>query len=316
MHHLSRFFLAFAVLLASCSTDQEVFSDLEGGLFEMDIPSDNPINPQAAALGEALFFDPILSLDSSISCANCHKPTHAFADDQAISPGVDGALSTRNSPSLLNVGYRPYFMREGGVPTLEMQVLVPLQDENEMHHNVVDAVRRINQTAYKNDFVDIYGDSATAYLLVRALANYERTLIDFDRPIDRFIAGTSRLSAEAYKGGELFYGKAACANCHSGMLFTDFSFANNGTSIQHPEDLGRQRLTNNPDDKYLFMIPSLKHVSQTSPYMHDGSIASLSDVIAQYNAGGSGHEYTDGRIQPLGLSKIEIAQLLAFLETL
>lgn len=306
----------FILLLWACSPEQEVFSDLAGGPPAMDIPVDNPINPEASALGEALFFDPILSIDSSISCGSCHKPALAFADDQAVSPGVGGALSTRNSPSLLNVGYRPYFMREGGVPTLEMQVLVPLQDENEMHHNVVDAVRRINESAYKNDFIDVYGDTATAFLLVRALANYERTLVDFDRPIDQFIAGTAQLSHKAYQGGTLFYGKAGCSNCHGGPLFTDFSFSNNGTSIQHASDIGRERLTNNPDDRYLFMVPSLKHVRQTAPYMHDGSMGSLTEVVAQYNAGGSGHEYTDGRIQPLGLTATEQEQLLAFLETL
>lgn len=316
MRHLSRFYLAFTSLLIGCSPEQEVFTDLSGSSIAMDIPADNPVNLEAAALGESLFFDPILSLDSTISCASCHKPDLAFADDRDISPGVDDALSTRNSPSLLNVGYRPYLMREGGVPNLEMQVLVPLQDENEMHHNIIDAVHRINKTGYKNRFEEVYGDSATAYLLVRALANYERTLVDFDRPIDRFISGAMRLSPKAYKGGELFYGKAGCVACHGTVLFSDFSFANNGTPIQHLDDIGRQLLTNDPDDRYLFMVPSLKHVSQTSPYMHDGSIASLSEVLAQYNTGGSGHEYTDGRIQPLGLSKNEIDQLLAFLEAL
>jgi len=308
--------LFFTLLLSACSPEQEVFSDLSGGSIAMDIPADNPVNPEAAALGESLFFDPILSLDSTILCASCHKPALAFADDRAVSPGVDGALSTRNSPSLLNVGYRPYFMREGGVPTLEMQVLVPLQDENEMHHNVVDAVRRINQTGYKNRFVEVYGDTATAYLLVRALANYERTLVDFNRPIDRFISGATSLSPKAYKGGELFYGKAGCVTCHGTVLFSDFSFANNGTPIQHLDDLGRELLTNDPDDRYLFMVPSLKHVLKTAPYMHDGSIGSLTEVVAQYNEGGSGHEYTDGRIEPLGLSATEQEQLVAFLETL
>jgi len=316
---LPRFkFALFILFLGSCSTDSFVFEGLDATYPEMQFPLDNPANPDAAKLGERLFFDPVLSIDSTISCGSCHKPEMGFATNDAVTPGVDGSLGKRNSPSLMNVGFQPYFMREGGVPSLEMQVLVPLGDETEMAHNVVDAVRRLNRnTSYRNEFLGVYGDTASPYLLVRALANFERTLIDFSSAFDSYINGEgSSLSAEAVKGGQLFYGKANCVECHSGVLLTDFSFANNGSAILDSSDYGRELLTNESDDRYVFKTPSLRYVKQTAPYMHDGSVSTLAAVIDQYNSGGVSHSFTDPRIQPLDLSTAERNQLLAFLEAL
>jgi cytochrome c peroxidase len=298
--------------------DESVFEGLNTAYPVLEYPADNPNNAAAASLGERLFFDPILSVDSSISCGSCHKPELGFATNDKVTPGVDGVLGKRNSPSLLNVGFQPYFMREGGVPSLEMQVLVPLGDATEMAHNVVDAVRRLNRnTSYRNEFLTVYGDTASAFLLVRALANFERTLVDFDAPFDHFIQGdATALSNEAIKGGKLFYGKAACVQCHSGVLLTDFGFANNGTAIVDSTDYGRELLTNESGDRYVFKVPSLRRVQITAPYMHDGSVSTLADVVEQYNTGGANHSYTDSRIEPLGLSGSEKAQLVAFLEAL
>jgi cytochrome c peroxidase len=317
MLHHSRFLL-FILILGACVPDDAVFEGLNTTYPVLEYPADNPINPAAATLGERLFFDPILSLDSSISCGSCHKQELGFATNDRVTPGVGGVLSKRNSPSLLNVGFQPYFMREGGVPSLEMQVLVPLGDATEMAHNVVDAVRRLNRnTSYRNEFLGVYGDTASPYLLVRALANFERTLIDFSSAFDSYINGEgSSLSAEAVKGGQLFYGKANCVECHSGVLLTDFSFANNGSAILDSSDYGRELLTNESDDRYVFKTPSLRYVKQTAPYMHDGSVSTLAAVIDQYNSGGVSHSFTDPRIQPLDLSTAERNQLLAFLEAL
>ena len=311
-------FLLFTLILGSCVPDDLVFDGLNTTYPTLEYPADNPYNAAAASLGERLFFDPILSLDSSISCGSCHKPELGFATNDRVTPGVGGILGKRNSPSLLNVGFQPYFMREGGVPSLEMQVLVPLGDATEMAHNVVDAARRLNRnTSYKNEFLTVYGDTASPYLVVRALANYERTIVDFSSPFDHFIQGdASALSNEAIKGGKLFYGKAACVQCHSGVLLTDYGFANNGTAIVDSSDYGRELLTNESGDRYVFKTPSLHSVQATAPYMHDGSIATLSDVVEQYNAGGINHGFTDSRIEPLDLSVAEKEQLIAFLESL
>lgn len=312
------FSILIALLMVSCVPEEAVFDGLNVTYPVLEYPVDNPENPAAAIFGERLFFDPVLSLDSSISCGSCHKPELGFATNDRVTPGVDGVLGKRNSPSLINVGFQPYFMREGGVPSLEMQALVPLGDPTEMAHNVVDAVRRLNRnTNYRNEFIAVYGDTASPYLLVRALANYERTIVDFSSPFDHFIQGdASALSSEAIKGGKLFYGKAACVQCHSGVLLTDYGFANNGTAIVDSSDYGRELLTNESGDRYVFKTPSLRSVQATAPYMHDGSIATLSDVVEQYNAGGVNHGFTDSRIEPLDLSVAEKEQLVAFLESL
>jgi len=311
-------FVPFSLALLACAPEpsSELLSELATWP-QMEYPTDNEPDNQKIALGERLFFDPILSIDSSISCASCHKEVYGFADGLAISPGVDGRLGKRNSPSLWNVGYQPYFMREGGVPTLEMQVLVPVQEHSEMAFNMVLLAQRLNaNTAYKNDFLEAFGDSASAYTITRALAQYERTLIQEPTAFDEYVRGGNRaLSTVAKKGFELFYGKAGCDGCHSGPLMTNFGFYNNGTQIS-TDDYGRAELTLDSADFYLFKVPSLRKVTLTAPYMHDGSLLSLRDVLEQYNDGGVGHDYTSDAIAPLNLNESELVALEEFLSTL
>jgi cytochrome c peroxidase len=306
------------ILLASCAPEpsSELLSELATWP-KMEYPTDNEPDNQKIALGERLFFDPIVSIDSSISCASCHKEVYGFADDVAISPGVEGRLGKRNSPSLWNVGYQPYFMREGGVPTLEMQVLVPVQEHSEMAFNMVLLAQRLNaNTAYKNDFLEAFGDSASAYTITRALAQFERTLIQEPTAFDDYVNGNPEAFSQAAKRGfELFYGKAGCDGCHSGPLMTNFGFYNNGTQIG-PDDYGRAELTLDSADFYLFKVPSLRKVILTAPYMHDGSLLSLRDVLEQYNDGGVGHDYTSDAIAPLNLNESELVALEEFLSTL
>lgn len=310
--------LVVFIVLASCAPEPS--SDLLSELAtwpQMEFPTDNEPDAQKIVLGERLFFDPIVSIDSSISCASCHKEVYGFADDVAISPGVEDRLGKRNSPSLWNVGYQPYFMREGGVPTLEMQVLVPVQEHSEMAFNMVLLAQRLNaNTAYKNDFLEAFGDSASAFTITRALAQYERTLIQEPTAFDEYVRGDNgALSIAAKKGFELFYGKAGCDHCHSGPLMTNFGFYNNGTQIG-PDDYGRAELTLDSADFYLFKVPSLRKVALTAPYMHDGSLASLRDVLEQYNQGGVGHDYTSDGIEPLNLNESELVALEEFLSSL
>lgn len=310
--------LVVFIVLASCAPEPS--SDLLSELAtwpQMEFPTDNEPDAQKIVLGERLFFDPIVSIDSSISCASCHKEVYGFADDVAISPGVEDRLGKRNSPSLWNVGYQPYFMREGGVPTLEMQVLVPVQEHSEMAFNMVLLAQRLNaNTAYKNDFLEAFGDSASAFTITRALAQYERTLIQEPTSFDEYVRGDNgALSIAAKKGFELFYGKAGCDHCHSGPLMTNFGFYNNGTQIG-PDDYGRAELTLDSADFYVFKVPSLRKVALTAPYMHDGSLASLRDVLEQYNQGGVGHDYTSDGIEPLNLNESELVALEEFLSSL
>jgi len=310
--------LVISVVLASCAPEpsSELLSELATWP-QMEYPTDNEPDAQKIVLGERLFFDPIVSIDSSISCASCHKEVYGFADDVAISPGVEGRLGKRNSPSLWNVGYQPYFMREGGVPTLEMQVLVPVQEHSEMAFNMVLLAQRLNaNTAYKNDFLEAFGDSASAYTITRALAQYERTLIQEPTAFDEYVRGDNgALNTAAKKGFELFYGKAGCDGCHSGPLMTNFGFYNNGTQTGS-DDYGRAELTLDSADFYLFKVPSLRKVALTAPYMHDGSLMSIQDVLEQYNDGGVGHDYTSDGIAPLNLNESELVALEEFLSTL
>lgn len=308
----------FFLLLLACENDQTSFILNELAQWpEMQYPVDNQPNQKKIALGERLFSDPILSLDSSISCASCHKGAFALADNLPVSPGVNNRLGKRNSPSLWNIGYHPYYMREGGVPSLEMQVLVPIQEHDEMAFNMVLLVDRLNSdSTYQSEFLQAFNDSATPYTVTRAIAQFERTLISNDAPIDAYVAGNDNaISKEAKNGLALFFGKANCSHCHSGPLFTNFDFYNNGTAIS-TEDYGRAQLTLDSADFFTFKVPSLRHIRSTAPYMHDGSITSLADVLYQYNLGGSGHDYTNEKIEPLNLNDKELVDLEEFLKTL
>ena len=315
-----RLFAVSSIVLFLSGCREEVPADVPAELLEwpeMVYPSDNKPNAVKQDLGERLFHDPILSIDSSISCASCHKIEYGLADHLSVSPGVEGRLGKRNSPSLWNVGYQPYFMREGGVPTLEMQALVPIQEHAEMDFNLVLLAQRLNQnTEYRNLFSEAFADSATPYTITRALGQYERTLISDQAPIDRFIAGDAgALNKKAKEGLALFFGKANCSQCHGGPLFTNYEFYNNGTPPSE-NDYGRAQLTLDSADFYTFKVPSLRHVSETAPYMHDGSVAKLQDVLERYNAGGTGHMYQSERIVPLHLSVQELSALQEFLEAL
>ena len=309
--------LGLIVLMSSCERNNPEVPGTLSNWPEMSYPQDNQPDASKINLGRQLFEDPILSIDSSISCASCHKSQFALADNLTVSPGVEGRLGVRNSPSLLNIGYQPYFMREGGVPTLEMQILVPIQEHNEMAFNMVLLANRLNQdTTYKKLFLQAFNDSATAYTITRSIAQYERTLIYKDADIDAYISGDNNaITPSAKRGMELFYGAANCSKCHSGTLFTDYSFHNNGTSVLDG-DYGRGQLTLDSSDFYTFKVPSLRNAALTAPFMHDGSVATLEDVLLQYNAGGTLHDYQSLLIQPLGLSNSQLSDLQSFMEAL
>jgi len=309
--------LGLIVLMSSCERNIPEVPGTLSNWPEMSYPQDNQPDASKINLGRQLFEDPILSVDSSISCASCHKAQFALADNLTVSPGVEGRLGVRNSPSLLNIGYQPYFMREGGVPTLEMQILVPIQEHNEMAFNMVLLANRLNQdSTYKKLFLQAFNDSATAYTITRSIAQYERTLIYKDADIDAYISGDNNaITPSAKRGMELFYGAANCSKCHSGPLFTDYSFHNNGTSMLDG-DYGRGQLTLDSSDFYTFKVPSLRNAALTAPFMHDGSVATLEDVLLQYNAGGTLHDYQSLLIQPLGLSTSQLSDLQSFMEAL
>lgn len=282
-------------------------------------PDSNQYSKLRWELGKKIFFDRLLSVDQSISCADCHKPQFAFADTQAVSFGAHKRLGTRNTPSLINVAYQPYMMREGGVKTIEMQVLVPIQEENEMAHNIVEIAKLMEcDSVYQSMSQKAYGRAISPYVISRSLAVFERTLIGGDSPFDRyyFQGDSAALSEEAKKGMELFYSqKTNCSACHTGFNFSNYEFLNNGLYANY-EDPGRYRITKDSSDWALFKVPSLRNIASNPPYLHNGGVRSLAEVIERYNNGGTNYYQKSELIKPLGLSDEEKKCLLAFLESL
>ena len=280
-------------------------------------PKHNRPIKERVELGQKLFFDPILSIDSSLSCASCHKPNLAFSDDVAFSPGVYNRAGVRNAPSLANIGYHPYFLREGSIKTIEMQVLVPIQEENEFAHNIVDIAEQMKKIPeYVKMSKEAYGKSPDPYVITRALAAYERTLVSKNSKFDKFINGEIPLTKEEKQGFDLFMSnKTNCSSCHGGFNFTRYKITNNGL-YENYKDEGRMRATKNNKDLALFKTPSLRNIELTAPYMHDGSLTTLEEVVEHYNIGGKNHIHKDSLIVPLNLNKNQKSDLVSFLKIL
>lgn len=300
-------------------TSQSSDFELPKGFPAISFPEDNAYTKARWELGKKLFYDNVLSIDRSINCGSCHKASLAFSDDVALSDGVKNRPGTRNAPTLANVAYHPYYTREGGVPTLEMQVLVPIQEHNEFAFNIVKAGERLaTDSQYIAMSQEAYNRAPDFYVITRALANFERTLISGNSPFDKyFYQGHNEALNETEKAGmELFYSsKTNCSSCHSGFNFSNYAFENNGLYESY-KDEGRMRLTNNEEDKALFKVPTLRNIVLTSPYMHDGSITTLGEVIEHYNQGGKQHNNKSELVKPLNLTEQEKEQLIAFLESL
>lgn len=312
--------------LSSCSTDDVDPNQLEPSLMEIpkgfdqiDFPSDNAYTPARWKLGKRLFYDKVMSLDSSVSCASCHHADIAFSDDVPFSLGVEQRLGTRNSPSLANVAYHPYYTREGGVPSLEMQILVPIQEHNEFNFNIVLLAERLQQdSSYKRMAKLAYDRMPDAFVITRALANFERSLISGFSRYDQYenYGFKDKLTEEEIQGMELFFSdKTHCSSCHNGFNFTNYAFENNGLYAEY-KDKGRHRLTSASADIGRFKVPSLRNVGLSAPYMHDGSISSLEDVVKHYNLGGQEHPNKSKHVRKLHLSNQEQNALVAFLHSL
>lgn len=315
-------FLLISGWKSSINFSDDQASDLikvPAGFPNIKFPNDNSFSLARWELGKKLFYDPILSLDGSISCASCHNPKFAFSDSVSLSNGVIQRAGVRNTPTLTNVAYQPYFLKEGSVPSLEMQVLVPIQEENEFAHNIVDIANKLlTDTTYVIMSILAYNRPPDAFIITHAIATFERTLISGNSPYDKFInqKNSTALTDQQQKGMQLFFSnRVNCTACHSGFNFTNYAFENNGLDTMY-SDIGRMRFTKKESDKGLFKVPTLRNVAITGPYMHDGSIATLKEVISHYNDGGFDYDNKSKLIVPLNLSPNEQADLVAFLESL
>ena len=318
--------LLLMIIFISCQEDEEVvplyFPDLmeiPEGFPNINEPEGNEFNKARWDLGKRLFFDTALSVDSTISCASCHKPSLAFSDDVPFSFGVNEKIGTRNSPSLTNLAYQPYFTREGGVPTLEMQVLVPIQEHNEFNFNIVLIAERLrNDPTYVQMAAAAYDRAIDAFVITRAISCFERSLLSGYSPYDQYQNhdNPNALSKSAIRGMDIFFSdQTNCSKCHSDFNFTNYAFENNGLYEVYPDE-GRFRLTGTESDRALFKVPSLRNVALTAPYMHDGSLNSLEEVIEHYQSGGNSHPHKSDLIQPLGLSETQKDDLIQFLRSL
>lgn len=300
----------------------------------LKIPADNPLTVEGIALGKKLFYDKRLSGNNSISCASCHAPEHAFADNKAFSSGINGALGDRNSMPLFNIAWADVllpgnhkFFWDGRKASIEDQVLGPLGDPKEMDQNLAELVLKLNAIPeYPPLFKKAFGsDSITMRLIMFAIAQFERTLISSNSKFDKFKRGEVELSASELNGLELFSTeKADCFHCHGNEfnpLFTDFKYKNNGLD-SIPIDKGLGNFTGKPEDFGLFKTPSLRNLSFTAPYMHDGRFNTLEEVIEFYNSQTKDGATTDEVIRKhfphggLNLTATEKQDLINFLRTL
>jgi cytochrome c peroxidase len=290
------------------------------GLPDRSVPRDNPLTEARVQLGRKLFFDPILSADGSVACASCHRPEHGFSSGEARPRGVQGRRGRRRAPTLFNRAFGTAFFWDGRSATLEEQALRPIEDPDEMGARLPDVVKRLRAHAgYRARFEAEFADGVTAANLGRALAGFERVLLRGDSAVDRFRrrGEHAALTPPERHGLWLYESKGRCWRCHSGPNFTDEAYHNTGVGWgKEPPDPGRFAVTRREADRGKFKTPTLRGTALTAPYMHDGSLATLEDVIEFYNRGGVANPNRDPVLVPLGLSPEEVRALVAFLKAL
>src|SRR5215510_10790749 len=338
--------LAFALLLfaaASCASNTEKPAPAAqpaappaptpdiGPLGEMAIPADNPITPDKVELGKKLFFDTRLSKTGMMSCETCHLPEMGWADGKQLSTRFDGSMNTRHTPTLLNAGYYKQWYWDGRAATLEGQVLAAWRGQMGGDPDAV-AMTLNGIDAYKQEFQKVFNGPATGDNIAKALATFVRTLRSQDSPWDKYQQGDkSAVSDDAVKGFTVFSDtdKANCTLCHLPPLFTDTLFHNVGIGFDKPmPDLGRGKIlgdaaekagTKDPNAESMqgaFKTPTLRNITDTAPYFHDGRAKTLDEAVDFMLKGGIKNPHLDEKLKPKMLSKEERSQLMAFLKSL
>ncbi len=310
--------LAGLLLVCCCQHAMAAEPKLEPLPTKTPAPKENPTTPDKVALGKLLFFDPRLSGDNSMSCATCHQSEKAFADGRDRSPGNGGKPLLRNTPTVLNAAFLPNLFWDGRAADLEAQALGPIENPDEMNQDLdelVDELRAVPE--YREQFQKVFGGPITRERIGQALAAFQRTLVSGPSPVDRYLQGDRlALSDSARRGMQLFVGDAGCIRCHNGPLLTDGKFYRLGYRF---EDQGRGAVTKEAGDAYKFRTPPLRNIADTAPYMHDGSLATLTDVVTFYYRGVPASAPAGQKldIEPLlGQSFTEIEDLVAFLKAL
>jgi cytochrome c peroxidase len=340
----------FITLLMGLSLSSYALADKNLGLPPLTLPNDNPQTPEKIELGRLLFHDKRFSADGSISCASCHHADKAFSDGLPVAIGIHGQAGTRNTPAIMNAAFYQSQFLDGRANSLEEQSLAPFTNPIEHglknHQAIVDVIKQ--DTRYQQQFKNVFNASTKAITInqvTQAIASFERTLIAGNSPFDRYHFGMEQaaISESAARGSRIFRRKGNCAVCHeislNNALFTDNRFYNIGVGFKHLDsvldeliagknsdelelstvqrsELGRFNVTKVTADLGKFKTPTLRNIALTAPYMHDGSIKTLKDVIEHYDKGGEKNQFIDAKIFPLHLSPQEKADLLAFLQSL
>lgn len=290
--------------------------------------SDSPIPPSAArqmslsddralvALGRMLFFDPRLSVGNTVSCSTCHQPDHGWTSPEPLTRGVGNQLGKRHVPTLYNTGLRKSFFWDGRATTLEEQVLQPIEDPHEMAMPLDSLLERLAQLGDYQDAIVATRRDLNRELLASSLAAFCETIVAEDAPFDRYRAGdVEALSPSARRGHDLFFFGLNCATCHTGSQLTDEKFHNIGVGMDADEpDLGRYEVTKRDKDRGAFRTPSLRNISETAPYMHDGRFETLEEVIDFYIGGGVANPHLDPMINVLPLDEDQKSDLVQFLK--
>jgi cytochrome c peroxidase len=272
--------------------------------WHLPVPAGNSLTPEKVRLGEQLFFDTRLSADGTLSCASCHDPARAFSDARRVAVGIGGAQGARNAPALINRGYGRSFFWDGRAATLEQQVLQPIFDRRELGLDRAELERRTGMAASE---------------VADALASYVRTIRSGNSRFDRYVAGDRMVLTDLEKRGlELFRGAGECTTCHAGPNFTDERFHNTGVAWRDGgfTDVGRYAVTREERDRGAFKTPTLRDVALTAPYMHDGSMTTLEEVVDFYAAGGRPNPSLDPQFRRVALPPDDRRALVAFLHAL
>ncbi len=289
---------------------------LPNGLPPISVPNDNPTSAEKIELGKMLYFDTRLSADNTISCASCHDPNKGWSNGEATASGVGGQRGGRSSPSIINSAYSKFQFWDGRAGSLEQQALGPIANPIEMNLPLDEMVKKLNAIeGYRQRFQKVFGTDVTQEGVAKVIAAFERTVLSGDSPYDRFKAGQpDALSESAKRGMQLFFGKANCSSCHVGASFTDHAFHNIGVGMEkETPDIGRKAHSNLVGDTGAFKTPTLRDIARSAPYMHDGSLATLEEVVEYYAKGGTPNTFLDEELYELKLSPEEKSALVTFL---
>jgi len=288
------------------------------GFEEVPVPADNPMTPEKVALGGQLFWDQRLSGDGTRSCASCHLCEHGLTDGLATAVGAFAKKLPRSSPTLWNIGYHTELYWDGRSNSLEAQALAAWKGAN-MGANPDSVSRALNAIpGYQAAFQKVFGTDASPDAVMKALAAYERTILCGSTAFDRWQQGEEKaVSERARQGWEIFRGKAACGTCHAGNLFTDLQYHNIGIGMDKENpDAGRNKVSKEDKDLGAFMTPTLRDVTRSAPYFHDGSVATLEEAVKLMAGGGKQNPHRDPKLKPVELTADEMGALIELLKAL